>query len=111
MQTCSVIALLTCAVSAHAATYTTYIGDANRYQVSAMAADAGGNTYITGSRIVGPGSPTTGNAPVTDVFVGKLDPSGTLTLIGTFSGKGSDQANGIAVDPTGNIYIVGNTTS
>ena len=48
---------------------------------------------------------------MTDVFVGKLDPSGNLTLIGTFSGKGTDQANGIAVDPSGNIYIAGNTTS
>jgi len=39
-----------------------------------------------------------------------LDPSGNLALIGTFSGKGIDHANGIAVDPSGNIYIGGNTT-
>src|SRR5262249_6331683 len=32
-------------------------------------------------------------------------------LITTLSGKGSDQANGIALDPAGNIYIVGSTTS
>jgi uncharacterized protein (TIGR03437 family) len=111
MQRSAVTALLACAVAAHAASYTTYIGDANQYQVSAIATDANGNTYITGGRIVTPASPATYNTPVTDVFVGKLDPSGNLTLIGTFSGKGIDQANGIAVDPSGNIYVVGMTTS
>jgi uncharacterized protein (TIGR03437 family) len=111
MQSSAVIALLACAIAAHAASYATYIGDANQYQVSAIATNADGNTYITGSRIIVPASSSPYRAPVTDVFVGKLDPSGNLALIGTFSGKGTDQANGIAVDPSGNIYVVGNTTS
>jgi uncharacterized protein (TIGR03437 family) len=111
MRNSIVIALLACAVCVHAASYTTYIGDTNRYQVSAIAVDTSGNTYIAGSRIVAPGSAATYGAAVTDVFVGKLDPFGNLTLLGTFSGKGIDQANGIAVDPSGNIYVVGNTTS
>jgi uncharacterized protein (TIGR03437 family) len=108
MRNTVVAALLACAVAAHAASYTTYIGDANQYRVSAIATDASGNTYITGNRTVL--SPYYA-AAVTDVFVSKLDPSGNLTPIGTFSGKGMDQANAIAVDPSGNIYIVGNTTS
>jgi uncharacterized protein (TIGR03437 family) len=111
MQNSAVIALLACAVAGRAASYTTYIGDTNQYQVSAIAADAGGNTYVTGSRLIVPASYSPGGAAVTDFFVAKLDPSGDLSLIGTFSGKGTDQANGIAVDPSGNIYIVGNTTS
>jgi uncharacterized protein (TIGR03437 family) len=111
MQNSAVIALLACAVAARAASYTTYIGDTNQYQVSAIAADAGGNTYITGSRAIVSATDSPGGAAVTDVFVSKLDPSGNLSPIGTFSGKGTDQANGIAVDPSGNIYIVGNTTS
>ena len=111
MQNSVVIALLACAVCARAASYTTYIGDANQYQVSAIATDANGNTYITGSRIIEPNAPSPNGVGVTDVFVSKLDPSGNLTLLGTFSGKGIDRANGIAVDPAGNIYVVGDTTS
>jgi uncharacterized protein (TIGR03437 family) len=104
----TVFALLACAFCASAANYTTYIGDANAYQVAAIATDTSGNTYITGSRVI---SVSATGDPVTDIFVSKLDPSGNLTLIATFSGKGTDQASGIAVDPSGNIYIVGATTS
>ena len=111
MRKTAAVALLACAVVVRAATYTTYIGDVNQYQVSAIATDGSGNTYITGGRMVGPGVPATSYAPVTDVFFAKLDLSGNLTLIGTFSGKGTDVANGIAVDTSGNIYVVGNTTS
>src|ERR1039457_84548 len=111
MQNYAVIALLACAVAAHAATYTTYIGDANQYQVSAIDTDTDGNTYITGSRVIVPASSAPYDIPVTDVFVGKLDPSGNLTLIGTFSGKGTDKAKGRGVPPGGNIYTAANTTS
>lgn len=106
-----VVVALSCALGAQAAGYTTYVGDAYQYQVSAIAADASGNTYITGSRIIEPGSAATYFAAVTDVFVSKLDPSGNLSLLGTFSGKGVDEAGGIAVDPAGNIYVAGSTTS
>ena len=104
------IAVLAFAGCARAASYTTYIGDTNQYQVSAIAADAGGNSYVTGSRLIVPATSIYSRS-LTDVFVGKLDSSGNLALVGTFSGKGTDQANGIAVDPSGNIYIVGNSTS
>ena len=111
MQSSGVITVLACAVAAHAASYTTYIGDAYPYQVTAAAADTNGNTYITGGRVIVPVSYSPYAAPVSDVFVTKLDPAGNFTLIGTFSGKGSDQGTGIAIDPSGNIYVVGTTTS
>jgi uncharacterized protein (TIGR03437 family) len=97
------VVLLPCAAALAAADYTTYIGDTYAYQVTAITADANGNTYVTGSRAV--------TATLNDVFVSQLDTSGNVTLLATFSGKGSDQAKGIALDASGNIYIVGNTTS
>lgn len=111
MHKLAIFTLLAYAAVARAATYTTYIGDTYSYQVSAIAADASGNTYLTGSRIVIPASTSNTEEAITDVFVSKLDPSGNLTPIATFSGKGTDQSNSIAVDPAGNIYIAGTTTS
>jgi hypothetical protein len=58
------------------ADYTTYIGDQYVYQTTALTADATGNTYITGSRILA--ASIAGNygsrGPLSDVFVIKLDP-------------------------------------
>ncbi|HUD98625.1 MAG TPA: SBBP repeat-containing protein [Bryobacteraceae bacterium] len=110
MRIYAVLVLWACAGVAHAASYSTYIGDAYQYQVSALATDTAGNSYLTGSRIVVPAS-TVNTGPITDVFVSKLDATGNLTVLATVSGKGSDQANGIAVDSSGNIYVVGYTTS
>jgi uncharacterized protein (TIGR03437 family) len=95
------------------ADYTTYIGDQYIYQTTALTADASGNTYITGSRILaasiagnyGPGG------PLSDVFVIKLDPAGKILFTQTFGGTGTDQALAIALDPSGDIYVAGGTTS
>ena len=103
------IIALASAVSASASDYTTYIGDAYAYQVAAVTTDAHGNTYVTGSRAVI--VPAPGGTSASDIFVSKLDTSGNATLIATLSGKGSDQASGIAVDASGNIFIAGSTTS
>jgi hypothetical protein len=49
---------------------------------------------------------------VTDAFVAKvkLDGSG-LIWCGYIGGSGSEEANGIAVDAAGNVYVTGSTTS
>jgi uncharacterized protein (TIGR03437 family) len=114
------------ATLAIAGQFTTSIGDVYPFQVSAVAADSAGNTYVVGSRLLVDGSLgaflTSGPAPTVgrslsasfiqfDAFVTKLDPTGKVLFTDTFAGKGNDMGTAIAVDPSGNIYIAGNTTS
>jgi uncharacterized protein (TIGR03437 family) len=104
--------------------YTTYIGDIYPRSIAAIATDAAGNTYVAGNRapwgppaaviltghiadLVIPANP----APPDDVFVSKVDPSGKVLFTNTFAGKGVDRAFAVAVDPIGNIYVAGTTTS
>ncbi len=101
--------------------FTTSLGDMYPYTISAITTDASGNTYIVGSRQLGPAGtfsivngavpPVTFSTPGSDVFVSKLDPNGQLIFTDTFGGKGVDQGLAIALDPSGNIYIAGSTTS
>ena len=81
-----------------AADFTTFIGDSNDYRVARVIADGAGNTYVAGSR-----SPS--------LFVMKLDASGKITLFAALNGKGIDQANDLAVDSSGNLYLAGATSS
>jgi photosystem II stability/assembly factor-like uncharacterized protein len=47
-----------------------------------------------------------------DGFIARLDPSGSFLQFSTFWGGGStDIANGIAIDPAGNCYVAGYTTT
>jgi uncharacterized protein (TIGR03437 family) len=93
-----------------AADYTTYIGGINTgispaydVTVGAMTTDASGNTYLTGGLST--------NATSYIAFITKLGPAGQLVFSKAFGGSGSDQGAAIAVDPSGNIYVAGNTTS
>ena len=96
--------------------FTTALGDSYPYVISAITTDSAGNTYIVGSRQLVTAGTVTLNSSTnlgagTDVFVSKLDPSGTLLFTDTFAGKGVDTGIAIALDPSGNIYIGGTTTS
>lgn len=107
--------LFTCGVS-FAQQFTTTLGDAYPYTISAIATDRAGNTYVVGSRQLVPGgavslNTSTNLATGTDIFLSKLDPSGNLLFTKTFAGKGIDTGTAIALDPSGNIYIAGTTTS
>jgi len=96
--------------------YSTYHGGNGLDYAYAIAVDSIGNTYVTG----GAGSanfPTT--APfqsslrgAEDVFVTKINPSGTAKLYSTYlGGGGPDEGHGIAVDVQGNAYITGSAGS
>jgi hypothetical protein len=103
--------------------YSTYFGGAGVDQGRGIAVDASGSVYITGNtnssdlfkassaqRAFGGG--TCGDAPCSDAFVAKLNPAGTALVYTTYiGGSSADQGNGIVIDPAGNAYIVGQTTS
>lgn len=83
--------------------FTTSLGDAYPYTISAITTDAAGYTYVAGSRML--------SASFTDIFVSKLDPNGNLLFTDRFGGSGTSTGSAIAVDPAGNIYIAGSTSA
>lgn len=97
---------------AFSAEFSTSLGDQYPYTISAITTDPAGNTYVVGSRQssteISEVSTSVGGG---DVFVSKLDPNGKLLFTDVFAGKGYDSGSAIAVDPSGNIYIAGSTSS
>jgi hypothetical protein len=97
--------------------YSTYLGGGSNDQGFGIAIDAAGNAYVTGSTISTDfplaGAPAQGTrSGDTDVFVARLDPTGTTLLYSTYlGGSGADLGTAIAVDLTGNAYVTGSTTS
>jgi hypothetical protein len=107
--------------SGTALVYSTYLGGSDEDWGNAIAVDAAGNAYITGYT-QSTNFPTTPGAYNTafnsfsnvtsDVFVSKLNPSGTALVYSTFlGGLDNDIGYGIAVDTAGNAYITGMTAS
>jgi hypothetical protein len=96
--------------------YSTFLGGLSNDQGFGIAVDAAGNAYVTGTTISSnfpvsssPLQPT--RAIVTDAFVAKLSPTGTLLYSTFLGGNGDDAGNAIAVDTTGNAYVAGTTNS
>jgi hypothetical protein len=97
-----------------ALTYSTFLGGSGADAALAIALDAAGNAYVTGST----GStdfPTRGpvqilNAGLDDVFVAKLNPTGTALVYSTYlGGVCGESGNAIAVDGEGQAYVAGHT--
>jgi Beta-propeller repeat len=98
-------------------TWATYLGGSGADQAFAIAVDSAGNSYVTGDTdsINFPttdGSRLAIGASMTDVFVTKLNPTGQALVYSVYiGGSGTDGGRGIAVDPSGNAYVAGFTTS
>jgi hypothetical protein len=102
--------------SGTALVYSTYLGGENNDYGQGIAIDGSGNAYITG--YTRPGFPTTPSAFDTsfngtaDVFVTKLNPSGSTLVYSTFlGGEAGEEGRAITVDESGNAYITGGTDS
>lgn len=103
--------------------YATYLGGMGYTETNAIAVDASGNTYVTGSTAGGfyhsfpitPGAFQTSAGTGTSAFVTKLNAGGSSLLYSTFldgnAGTRGTNANAIAVDSAGNAYVVGSLSS
>lgn len=104
--------------------YATYLGGSGSDIGSSIAVDTAGNAYVTGTTessdfpvssgafdtTYNPGCNNNGNC--SDIFVVKLNPTGTSLEYATYiGGSSSDFAAGIEVDTSGNIYVAGDTRS
>ena len=98
--------------------FSTYLGGARCDIAFSIAADASGNSYVTG-QTSSVDFPTLnafqanklGDQFSTDVFVSKLSSTGSLSYSTFIGGNSSDSGLGIAVDASGNAYITGSTQS
>jgi hypothetical protein len=103
--------------------YCGYIGGSGPDNGSGIAVDASGNAYVVGGTRssestfpVAVGPDLTFNGGSYDAFVAKVNVTGTaLVYCGYIGGGGptsmSDQGYGIAVDASGNAYVMGDTNS
>ncbi len=103
--------------------YKTRLGGGGTDTPNGMALDGLGNIYVVGTTTDATSANKYPNLPVgaivnplitatlggtSDVFITKLDPTGTVVLFSAFlGGDGEDRGNGIAVDLEGTIYVTG----
>jgi hypothetical protein len=107
--------------------YSTFLGGTNSDQAFGIAVDAAGNAYVTGGT-TSPNFPNTAtNVPglfneltnnqsgyliTTNTFLTKLGPMGTnLVYSAVFGGFVEDVGYGVAVDPAGEAFVAGTTSS
>jgi beta-propeller repeat-containing protein len=97
--------------------YSTYLGGTVNDQGSGIAVDSSGNAYVTGSTNSANFSTTTGAFQTAlrggaDVFISKLNPTGSALVYSTYLGGSLDDGGlGIVVDSSGNAYVSGGTRS
>src|SRR6266571_4709888 len=98
--------------------YSGYIGGSGDDLGQGVAVDGSGNAYVTGYTTSTEATfPVIGGPSLTynggnDAFVAKVNAAGTaLVYCGYIGGSGAEIGNGVAVDGSGNAYVVGSTTS
>jgi sugar lactone lactonase YvrE len=95
--------------------YSTYLGGSGDDNAYGIVVDSARNVYLTGGTNssnfpVTPGAYQPSSSGLTDLFVTKLNPSGSSLLYSTHIGVAGEgiRGFGIAVDSLGNAYITGN---
>ncbi len=97
--------------------YSTYLGGSGYEVIQGIVLDTAGNAYLTGVTYSAD-FPTTSNAFQTtysgggDAYLSVLNPLGSALVYSTYlGGSGFDWSYGIALDPAGNAYVAGVTSS
>ena len=97
--------------------YSTFIGGCFPDTANSIAIDTNGNAYMAGTTYssnfsVTPGAYNEYFSGFADVFVSKLNPTGTALVYSTFlGGIDYEEGTGIAVDSAGNAFVTGYTQS
>jgi hypothetical protein len=98
--------------------YSTYLGGSNVDEASAIAVDAAGAVYLSGSTFskdfptVNPVQATLNATNGANVFITNLNPAGSTLVYSTYlGGNGDDRATGIAIDSAGGAYVTGSATA
>ena len=96
--------------------YSTFLGGSGLDAGSEIVVDAAGNAYVIGVAgadfPVTPGAFQTSFNGVSDVFVTKLNATGSALIYSTYlGGSGNDAGSNIAVNAAGNAYVTGSSDS
>ncbi|HTW63888.1 MAG TPA: hypothetical protein VME17_04690 [Bryobacteraceae bacterium] len=98
--------------------YSTYIGGTDDETFGGMEVGPKGDVYMTGSTDSGnfplenePQTAIAGTTGLPDAFVLWLDPTQTLKFSTFFGGSNLDSGEAIVVDPTGRLWVAGDTQS
>jgi hypothetical protein len=107
--------------SGSALVYSVYFGGSSNDRARDIAVDGAGHAYIVGETIsrdfpITPGAYQSAiagtSSGIPDVFVMKLDSSGSALIYSTYlGGTGVEVGSGIAVDGAGRAYVTGETLS
>ncbi len=102
--------------SGSALVYSTFLGGSGIDGGSAIAVEAGGAAVVTGFTAsvnfptVRPAQQANAGGSF-DAWVARFDPQGQLNYSTYLGGSGNDSGFGVAVDPSGNAYVMGLTDS
>ncbi|MGA3020144.1 MAG: SBBP repeat-containing protein [Bryobacteraceae bacterium] len=94
--------------------WVTFLGGEGADAATALAADSYGNVYVagtTGSLDFPATTPRLGIVGSANAFLTKFGPAGVLLSSVVFGGESVDTPLGVAVDSSGNPYVIGNTSS
>jgi len=90
--------------------WNTFLGGSDDDYGESIAVDSSGNIYVAGSSTGTWGSPISSyGGGESDAFAAKLNPNGVLQWSTFLGGSSRDEGKSIAVDGSGNAYIVGSS--